>query len=491
MFWTWDTRYGLTPDGKEEVQPLGSDLTGNPLGSTILPDLSSLEGYLADALDEPGYRVSLGVSQAVVEQSRLVFPFRLELGITDWLTVGGMVPLVRPRVEMTFALDADSLTANEGTSPYLSDPAVVKTFLDGLQAAVEEALATHPEEAVVADAQAYLDALVFAYGHGTFFPVVGSASGVKLQERLDAFRQALSDLGVSGIPVQVPLAEGYLDTAAFQEFLGSRYMRAFPLEDWTTPWAIGDAEITVNARLLRRGFQPDSAGTLPSVRVQLGGGVLVRLGTGGQRDPARFFDQDTGDGQLDLEGNVFGLVELGSRIGAWGRVRYGIQTEGETYRRIAAPWNTLPNYSRTAPVRWTPGNYFELDLNPRIFLAPALSFGVRYHLWSKGEDSYSLGNVNPDLQDPSKLPPAELLNQETEQHLQELGFSATYSSLVPNGDRDPGRPLFVRLTYFHPMSGSGGRMPKGGRFEVGLTLFKSLWGGVGKEPGPAQEPVGG
>jgi hypothetical protein len=214
----------------------------------------------------------------------------------------------------------------------------------------------------------------------------------------------------------------------------------------------------------------------------------VRLGTGKLVDPARFFDQDAGDGQLDLEGNVFGLLELGSRFGAWGQIRYGIQQEGEVFRRIAEPSHALPAYDRTAPVKWTPGNYLEVDLNPRFFLTPEMSFGARYHLWWKGEDSYVLGNVNPDVQDPAELPPAELLNLETEQRLQEVGFSATFSTLGPHARGEASLPLYIRATYFHPVNGSGGQTPKGGRFQVGVTLFKTLWGGGASESSTEELP---
>jgi hypothetical protein len=211
---------------------------------------------------------------------------------------------------------------------------------------------------------------------------------------------------------------------------------------------------------------------------------LVRLGTGDQEDPARFFDQDLGDGQLDLEGSVFGLVELGSRFGAWGQARYGIQTEGEIYRRISGPSQSLPNFSRTAPLKWTPGNYFELDLNPSILFTPEMSFGVRYHFWSKGADSYTLGAINPEIQDPAELPPAELLNLETEQKLQEIGFSAAFSTVEAHARGDASMPLFIRATYFHPIAGSGGQTPKGGRFQVGLTIYKTFWGGRDSEEAP-------
>jgi len=381
-FWTWDSRYGIDVDGNDAVELLAMDLMGTPLGSGLLPDLSELEADLAIALADPSYRVNLGASQAFIDQSRLVFPFRVELGITDWLTIGGMAPLVRPRTELTFALSADSTSATDGISPWSANRTQVQGFLDSYRNILTNAQDAHGGEQAFQDARAYLDALNRAYTHDTFFPVEGSAPAVQLQQRFDDIKTALEGLGITGLPATVPVSAGYLTEEEFTGFLNDPKMRAFPLQDYTTPWALGDVEITANVRLLRRGFEPDSMGVLPSLRYQVGGGVLVRLGTGSQEDPARFFDTSVGDGQMDLEGNAFGLVELGSRFGAWGQVRYGIQQEGETFRRITHPSQPLADYDRTAPVKWTPGDYFELDLNPRYFLTPAMTFGLRYRFWS-------------------------------------------------------------------------------------------------------------
>ncbi len=259
-FWTWDSRYGIGPSGAKEVELLGLDLTGNPLGSDILPDLADLEADLALALGDPSYRVQLGVSQAYMDQSRLVFPLRLEVGVTDWLAVGAMAPIVRPRSEILFTLDADSLTASDGTSPFVESASAVTFFLDGFRTALLEAQNSHPGDPDVADAQAYFDALTRAYAHGTFFPVLGSAPGNQLQGRLDELRTALEVLGVPGIPTTVPLAGSYLDEDEFQAFLGGPIMRAFPLEDYTSLFSLGDVELTANIRILRGGFEPDSLG---------------------------------------------------------------------------------------------------------------------------------------------------------------------------------------------------------------------------------------
>jgi hypothetical protein len=289
-------------------------------------------------------------------------------------------------------------------------------------------------------------------------------------------------MGVTGVPETVPLASGYLSTEEFQEFLGGQFMRSFPLEDWTTLWRLGDVELTASARLLRRGFEADSLGHRPTLRFQVGAGVLLRLGTGQRDDFNRFLDLSPADGQTDLEGNVFGMVELGDHFGAWGRVRYGIQTEGEIFQRIAAPSEVLPSWERLAPLKWTPGNYLEAEINPRFFLTPAMSFGVRYRLWSKGADSYALGSLDPEVLESRNYPPAEIMNQETEQDLQEIGFSATFSTVEAYGRGEASLPVQVRAAFLTPLTGGGGQTPKGGRFEAGVSIFRTFWGRPSPDP---------
>lgn len=474
MFWGWDSRYGPSGEGSggalDGVEPLGLDLTADPLGSTILPYLQPLEYSLGQALQDGSYHVRLGASQAVIEQSRLVFPFRLDVGVTDWLTVGAMVPFIRPRTELTFVLDSDSLLSDVGLTPGTG------TFLSTFGAVLEAAEASHPGNSTVIAARAYLDALSAAYDHRSVFPVEGSTTGLELQARLDQLRAALEAAGITGIPESVPLAETYLTREDFSSLLTSPAMRAYPLENWTTPWSLGDVEVTAAVRLLHLGFEPDSVGDLPFLRVQAGLGALLRLGTGAQADPDRFLDQDPSDGQMDFEGSFFGRVELGSHFGGWTRVRYGIQQEGEVYRRVARPSETLPPVSRLALLNWTPGNYFDLQVNPSFFFTPDITFGLRYHYWVKGEDRYVLPVADPESEAPADLPPPVFLNFETRQTLQEVGFNATYSTLDANARGEALLPMLVRFTYFRPIGGSGGRTPRGGRLEAGVSVYRTLWG---------------
>jgi hypothetical protein len=401
-----------------------------------------------------------------------------------------MVPFVRQRQEMVFLLDADSATANVGISPMVTSSPAVSSFLNGFGNAVNQAGETHAGDPAVVEAQAYLGALSAAYFHRTVFPISGSPAAVQLQEQLDGHRLALEALGVSGVPETVVLAETYFDETGFQEFLGGSVMSAYPLESYTTLWALGDIEVHAAFRVLSVGFEPDSLGHPRPLRYELGAGALVRLGTGSQEDPNRFLDLDVGDGQLDVEGSILGRVEYGSRLRAWGRLRYGIQREGEVQRRIAAPSEVLPKWARLAPLKWTPGNYLELDLNPSFDLAPHLDLGVRYHLWSKGADSYQLQPFSQEELETLDYPPANLLDLETEEALQEVGFSASYSSVAAHREGESSIPYRIRATVLFPVSGSGGQTPKGTRFQAGLTIYKRFWGGSDRPEPESDDPAG-
>ena len=494
-YWFWDTRYGyrVGPSGGiiEEDELLSMDLAKDPLGSETLPYLIDLESNLGQAMGDEGFRVRLGASQAILAKSHLTFPFLLEVGVTDWLTVGAMVPMVRTRTEMDFILNGNAENADVGLSPLVTMPSAVNGFLGNFEDVLSGALEASPEDPTLLEAWAYLDAIRKAYQQGTLFPVEGSEAGGLLQARLDDLRSQLDGMGIVGVPTTVPLSEGYMTEAEFGEFLGTRRgMDALPLEDFTSPWALGDVEITASALLLRGSREPDSLGNGMASRYQLGVGGLVRLGTGEPAVPYRFFSVDPAQGQMDVEGSVFGRAEIGDRFGGWGHFRYGFQLEGEATRRITDPDGVLPNWRRTAPLRWTPGNYMDLELSPWFNFTPEMTFGVRYHFWHKGQDEYALQDMDPEAAALLNYPDPALLNLETEQTLQEVGISATYSTRAANDRGEARFPVLIRATYFRPISGSGGQTPKGSRLQVGLTLFRSIWGGRNDPSVESQELPG-
>jgi hypothetical protein len=106
-----------------------------------------------------------------------------------------------------------------------------------------------------------------------------------------------------------------------------------------------------------------------------------------------------------------------------------------------------------------------------------MSFALRYHFWGKGEDKHVLQDIDPEILDLLNYPDPALLNLETEEQLHEVGFGASYTTVDANRRGEARFPVIIRALYFHPFMGSGGQTPKGARLQVGLTLYRTIWGG--------------
>lgn len=488
--WTADSRFGRrTEDDRliEEVEPLGFDLSRDRVGATLLPGLSSVQDALRQALERPGYSVSLGRSRTRIQETRLEVPVRLDLGITDWLTVGTTLPFVKRRSEVTFLMEADTLTADLGVSPGLTSPGPTQDFMESLSGAVDamsasadDVCASSPDSPecdaardALADGRSFRDALDRAYS-ASFFPFGQSPTGADLRDRLGSLATRFADFGVTSVPdpSSLPLAEGPLGQEQFQQILSRSEFGIVgrPLETWESRWEIGDMELHGAVRLFEHS-QADTAGFFERPSVLLGVGGTVRLGTGSTHGPDDFVDFGSGDGQTDLELRAFGDLGFAGRAGLWADVRYGIQTEGRVFRRIAPPESVLAPLSARAPVLWEPGDYLEAEVAPRWHLTPELAVAGRYRFRTEGEDDYALA---PDAS--GELPDPSLLERETGATLHEGGLSVVFSTLATARAGRTGLPLEARIRYRMAVAGDGGRVRKGSRYEMGLRVFWRLWG---------------
>jgi len=488
--WSQDSRYGRhTEDGGvvDEVEPLGFDLTRDRFGTEVAPGFADVESALAGALADPGFDLSLGTTEARIRENRIRIPLRLDLGVTEWLTVGLTVPFVKRRTEVGLFLRADTLTANVGLSPSIASAAETDAFVQEFAAALDamesrrDALCASgtPAECQAAedaldDARAYHDGVGAAYASASLFPYEGSPAGRGLQDRLTALDAAFASLGVTGLPTTVPLAAGPLDEASLQSLVTDPTfgIGAEPLQTWESRFGLGDVELRAAARLLRgEAPGPDAPSSRPAYF--LGAGALLRLGTGTPDTPDNLVDLGTGDGQTDVEVRLFGDLTLGRRFGIWADARYGLQMEGERTRRIAAPEAVLAPASTRARVSWTPGDYLHLEAAPRIHLTPELAVAARYRYYHKGEDAYTL--ADPGADGPA-LPDPSLLERETEVTLHQAGVSLVYSTLLTSARGRTGIPFEVHVQYRRSFSGSGGQAPKPGIVRVGTRLFWRIWG---------------
>ncbi len=108
---TWDHRW---LDG--ERAPLGTDLSSPAAGSDLLPSLSDADARIGRITGLTGYRLNLGAltTDALADESR--GSLGLALGLTRAITIFGNVPLVRARVQTSYALTSTT-TTDAGLTP--------------------------------------------------------------------------------------------------------------------------------------------------------------------------------------------------------------------------------------------------------------------------------------------------------------------------------------------------------------------------------------
>ena len=487
-FQSWDTRFGAgTTEGvtTEEEEKLGSDLT-DATGALLFPGILSLQEQLRALTADPSYIAKLGSTVGAVSKEVTRMDVGLQLGVFDWLTLGANVPWVRGRTAVDVAFRADA-GSDLGGNPAFSDPSSVTAFLGGLgevaglAQARAASLCSGGDPAACSAAQALADragafwsGMKGAYGASPFFPTGASPAGAALSAALAALDGDLTAAGLRGVGAGIPFAAGLLDAQTFASLAtdpstgisGSRLRTVDGL------WTMGDVEVSASLRLLD-GEVRDSGDVSPRFAYSLSAGALVRLGTGTPDDPNVFLDIGSGDGQMDMEGRVSGMLQFGRRLELRGGYRYGVQDAVTLLRRVAPPEQILAPVSTSRAVVWTPGSYSFIDASPRLHLTPELSLALDYHRYHKAADSYELAGAEPD-----GVPPVDVgdLMRETEMGLQQVALGIRYSTLRTWRADGSAPPLEMALRLVRSVAGSGGQTPKATRFEMGVSVFKRIWG---------------
>ena len=476
LFQFADRRFGERFEGGalvREEELLGFDFSDDEVGTRVFPTLEALEAGLETATGSPVAPLVLGAAEMVMTQDAVWVPIRVDLGVFDWLTVGGLAPLSRRRTELAMSFREDGanvgLTPTELTGTFLGDLRTAESDLTARIQLLCSAGPASPECTTASDllteSQEFEQAIRGAYSSHGVFPLDGSLTGVALQSRLSTLLAAYQSAGVTSFPTAIPLATAVLSEADYLSLVTTPAygVGGFPVESWLSRWVFGDVELYANARLLASGRSRDDAESAPRISYLLGVGALVRLGTGQTDHPDNFFDTGSGDGQTDLEASVFGSLS-GGRWTVHGDARYGIQHSTLVLRRVASPDRAFPGESTRQIVRWTPGKYWQVRLAPRFRINDELALTLDLRRYSKASDAYEPGPAGST----AGLDP-EILELETGRTIFEAGGGVVFSTV------QSGRPMEARFTYRRAVSGSGGRTPKIFHLEFGLRIFGSLW----------------
>ncbi|MEQ9397907.1 MAG: hypothetical protein RJQ04_01950 [Longimicrobiales bacterium] len=485
-FASWDSRWGRTTvDGavRDADEPLGADLT-DTTGRSLFPGIADLQAQLDDLTSGGGHEAVLGSVSGLVTKNVTRLDFSAHVGVFDWLTVGATLPWIKTRTAVQSAFRTVD-GSNLGLNPLIDDNAAVSAWLAGVDAARAAAesraaslCGSDPGEGCSA-ARALADrtgrfaaAGRRAYFASAFFLVAGSDAAQAVSDAAAALSGDLTDAGLPGVGTPL-FAPAGLDEAGFYELPenGGAGIGTTPLGTVDGLWAAGDIEVTASARILA-GEVRDSGAAVPRLAWRLVGGGLVRLGTGIRDDPDVLLDLGTGDGQTDLEGFLDAAVQIGSRLGLRGGLRYGVQRPVTMLRRVAPHERIFAPVALTRAVEWSPGSYLDLIVSPRFHLDETLSLSADYRLFDKSADAYALAFPAADGTDPDPT----VLASETAMTVGELGVGLRYSTLAGWRTGRVSPPVEISARLVLPLHGAGGQTPRATRADVSIRLFRALWG---------------
>ena len=495
-FTSWNARFGERLENGAlvtENEDLASDLTSET-GASVFPGLASLEAHIRSLTGNSGFVGIAGASSAFLSHDVTRIDLGGHLGVFDWLTLGATVPVMKNRTALEVAFRPDSMGGNLGLNPLISDPGGVNDFIASLEAALGLAQAraasicgTTPGTGACSDAASlegqisgFLSTSRNAYSSSALFPMRGSQAARALTDATTTLDQDLNAAGLGGLGATMAFASEWITSETFASLpsKGGSGIQGAPLAPINALWQIGDVELTALVRIAR-GELRDSGAVAPRLTYSVGAGFLMRLGTGSVDAHDVFLDLGTGDGQRDFEGRLFGFVGVGERLGLRAGVRYGIQQSLDLLRRVAPPETVTPRVGTLRAVTWTPASYLGFELEPTWRLSPELSLFGSYRLYSKGVDGYEIfgeaaaGSVPVDAAD---------LERESGVTLHQAGFGIRYSSMDGWFAGVHSSPMELHARVLYSAAGSGGQTPIAMRVEMGIKIFRGIWGGDAPAP---------
>ncbi|HXF94802.1 MAG TPA: hypothetical protein VNI61_01750, partial [Gemmatimonadales bacterium] len=422
---------------------LDAPLDGDTVGDAYIPLLARLEQDVRTAGDFPGFRTSLGNVVFGLRHERRTTPITAEVGVTDRLSLGIRLPLVR--VFTRVALRTDPTGATLGLNPLMTDATAAASYqaffadfdqaLTRLQQNIAGGSYGCPGSAQCAQATAFLaqargvrDALGRSvYGTGTapsapFLPLAASEGGARISANLARIQQELSGTwGVTGFTSAFLMPAEPVDAAGLAAVLADTAY-GFGVAPFTaTPrrlryWA-GDLEVAARYRIVARSGY---AATL---------GALARIPTGHPDSPNDVLDVPTGDGQLDLEGQLVQELTLPGGLWVNASLRVGVQRPGERERRVAPPDAFLVPRAALARLRWDPGDYVAADLAPMLRLSGHVAVGATLGYLARRRDRHAFLTPQDSMDLALRLgvpTAASVLDAGTASRLVRLGVAATY-----------------------------------------------------------------
>lgn len=514
---TWHRYHERFADGlgrvaKGEVEPLAADFDLDSLGPGVFRGLTSVQSGLQSILGSSNpLAITAGRLQTRFDASVATTPLVAEFGLTNRVTLGVMVPLVKTRTEVSVNPNPSGSGATVGVNPALTNAqaralnASVVSQLNAAAAQLQQRLldcngSSDPTCAAINANRAAAQQLVVSAGAAAigienvygvavdrpgslFAPVHGSIVQGSVETRLASLSNDFAGfLGVPGgaaawitsQPVGAP-------PMAYSDFQNVVYDSAGGIMGDTLRSVevntVGDVELGAKVLLFDSfGGVPPQRATLGGVRVRLSVAAFYRFGTGQIESASNFADIGTGDAQDDIEGRVFADLLLGRRFWTSFVARYGIQQADVQFFRVPdAPHQPFPPASRQIALNRDLGDYLSAEVTPRFILTDNIAFSGTWAMFSKEEDAYTLGpssGVDPDSV--AAVNPGVLALGSARREQRVLA-SITYSNLAAYYNNRARVPMEVSLTVGRTIAGDG-NAPKASITALSFRFYNRIFG---------------
>jgi hypothetical protein len=507
--WTsFNERYGKDTPGRPDgtLEPLGVDFTLDTIGVRQFPNLALLQSGIQQLTGNPNWNATLGNTQLNLRDRVNAFPFVLEMGLSNRLSIGIQIPYVVTRTGTFFSVNTHGIEGNLGFNPALANnvaagqnAAMLTQFVadsTNLRNALNNCAAnpaapgcsqlnaqSQSAQLLIANATAFARGVNGLYTSSLFVPIAGTDAQLALEARVAAFKALYQQFGGSTIAVTGPFAsQNRLTVNDAQRILTDPAfgINADPLGD-TGHAHIGDIDIG-GKLLVYDSFGGSTAARMsPSglnFRTSIGG--TFRLPTGQIESPNNFIDVGTGRGAKAVESRWFGDILVGRHFWQSFVVRFNKPfPDDQEMRIIDLPNEELAPAYRRQIVHRALGSAFEFETTPRIVVNDFFAISGQYVYRHKAQDHYTgTFTIPASVTGFSDITlDASTLDLETETKEQRVGGGLAYSNLYAYENGKAKVPFELTYLHWQTIKGAGGNQPKFFTDQVQLRIYARVFGG--------------
>ena len=474
-----------TPGAPGVLRPLGARFNLDSVGVAQLPILRPVQDSLRAITGLAGLNVSVGRTVTQVTDRITSVPISIEAGISRWLSITAMVPIVHTRTSVFFRANPGANEANLGANPSGTDRAVRATDSIFAQQVITSAAAvstycsgsgaSDPQctgsASLVTSATGLGNSLSNLYVTGILVPTRGSSIQSAVDARIANVRGSLNAFAsnpASGVPfvsatgvvsaptpLATPLLQALLTNAPYGVGLD-------PLQTIERTH-IGDAELTAKLLLFDSFYLRNMSRFTPSgLNARLGVGAGYRFPTGALPSANALTDIGSGThvGAVLLRG--YADVTMGAHFWLSCVARFAKATSDSMTLRYA-PGVVFPSASSAIGVHRQLANLFELEATPRWVFNDYISVGGQYLYRHKPVDSYIAGGLS--------VPAMGVGTDFTEQR---VGGGIAFSNAHAVSQGKSKIPFDVSYLHTETIAGSGGALPKIINDEILIRLYYRL-----------------